>query len=64
MICYKYTLQTIFYTNDDMNEHVDDRLNDESTWIKMKRKRSSLNQFDILYISKFERDEQNIYENH
>ncbi len=54
----------IIHTNDDMSKHADDRLNDESTWINMKRKRSSLSQFDILYISKFEKDEQNIYENH
>ena len=54
----------IFHTNDDMSEHADDRFNNESTWIKMKRKRSSSSQFDILYIQKFEKDEQNIYENH
>ncbi len=54
----------IIHTNDDMSKHADDRLNDESTWINMKRKRSSLSQFDILYISKFEKDEQNTYENH
>ncbi len=30
----------------------------------MKRKRSSSSQFDILYIQKFEKDEQNTYENH
>ncbi len=47
-----------------MNEHADDRLDSESTWMSMKRKRSSLSQFEILYISKFERHEQNIYENH
>ncbi len=54
----------IFHTNDNMSEHIDDRLNDELTWIKMKRERSSLSQFDILYIQKFERNEQDIYENH
>ncbi len=54
----------IFLSNDSMSEHADDRLNNESTWTSMKRKRSSLNQFEILYISKFERHEQNIYENH
>jgi len=64
MICYRYTLWTIFNTNDDMSEYIDDRLDDESTWIKMKRKKSSLSQFDILYIQKFKRDEQNTYENH
>ena len=39
-----------------MNQH-------ESIWINMKRKRSSSSQFDILYISNFEKDEQNTYEN-
>jgi len=47
-----------------MSEHADDRFNDELTRIKMKRKRSSLSQFDILYIQKFEKDEQDTYENH
>ncbi len=47
-----------------MSEHADDRLNDESIWINMKRKRSSSSQFNILYISKFERNEQDTYENH
>ncbi len=42
----------IFHTNDDINEHADDKLDSESTDIKMKRKRSSLSQFDILYIRK------------
>ncbi len=32
--------------------------------MNMKRKRSSLSQFEILYISKFEKHEQNTYENH
>ncbi len=54
----------ISHTNDDINKHADDRLNDESTWIKMKRKKSSSSQFDILYIQKFEKDEQDTYENH
>ena len=54
----------IIHTNDDMSEHADDRLNDESIWINMKRKRSSSSQFNILYISKFERNEQDTYENH
>ena len=64
MICYRYILQTISLSNDDMSEHADDRLNNESTWMSMKRKRSSLSQFEILYILKFERHEQNIYKNH
>ncbi len=54
----------ISHTNDDMSEHADDRLNDESTWINMKRKKSSSSQFDILYIQKFEKDKQNTYKNH
>ncbi len=54
----------ISLSNDDMNEHADDRLNSESTWMNMKRKRSSSSQFEILYISKFEKHEQDIYENH
>ena len=54
----------ISFSNDDMSEHADDRLDSESTWMSMKRKRSSSSQFEILYISKFERHEQNIYENH
>ncbi len=47
-----------------MNKHADDRLNSELTWMNMKRKKSSSSQFEILYISKFERHEQNTYENH
>ncbi len=54
----------ISLSNDDMNEHADDRLNSESTWMNMKRKRSSSSQFEILYISKFEKHKQDIYENH
>ncbi len=53
----------ISFSNDDMSEHADDRLDSESTWMSMKRKRSSSSQFEILYISKFERHEQNTYEN-
>ncbi len=47
-----------------MSEHANNKHDDESTWIKMKRKRSSSSQFDILYIQKFEKDEQDTYENH
>jgi hypothetical protein len=54
VICYKYILQTIFYINDDMSEHADNKFDSESTDIKIKRKRSSLSQFDILYIQKSE----------
>ncbi len=64
MICYRYILWMIFLSNDDMSEHADDRFDSESTWMNMKRKKSSLSQFKILYISKFERHEQNIYENY
>ncbi len=63
MICYRYTLWMIFLSNDDMSKHADDRLDSESTWMSIKRKRSSSSQFEILYISKFERHEQDIYEN-
>jgi len=64
VICYRYTLQTTFLSNDDMSEHADDRFNSESTWMSMKRKRSSSSQFEILYILKFERHEQDTYENY
>ncbi len=47
-----------------MNKHADDRLDSELTWMNMKRKKSSSSQFEILYISKFERHKQNTYENH
>ena len=46
-----------------MSEHADDKLDSESTWMSMKRKKSSSSQFEILYISKLEKHEQNTYEN-
>jgi len=63
VICYRYILWTVFLSNNNISEHADDKLNSESTWMSMKRKKSSSSQFEILYISKFEKHEQDIYEN-